>query len=61
MSDQRTPYDPKDPYWVFKEAAAFEREFHQKVEMPMLAAMADRIDQMWDEAIAKAAKPERPY
>lgn len=58
MSDQRTPYDPKDPYWVFKEAAAFEREFHQKVEMPMLAAMADRIDQMWDEAIAKAAKPE---
>jgi len=61
MSDQRTPYDPKDPYWVFKEAAAFEREFHQKVEMPMLAAMADRIDQMWDEAIAKAAKPEVRY
>jgi len=61
MSDQRTPYDPKDPYWVFKEAAAFEREFHQKVEMPMLAAMVDRIDQMWDEAIAKAAKPEVRY
>ena len=61
MSDQRTPYDPKDPYWVFREAAAFEKEFQQKVELPMLAAMAERIDQMWDEAIAKAAKPEVRY
>ena len=60
MGDQRTPYDPKDPYWLFKEAAAFEQEFQQKVELPMLAAMAERIDQMWDEAIAKVAKPERP-
>jgi len=59
MSDQRTPYDPKDPYWVFREAAAFEREFHAKVQLPMLAAMAEQVDRMWDEAIAKAAKPER--
>lgn len=58
MRDGSTPYDPKDPYWVFKEAAAFEREFHAKVELPMLAAMAERVDQMWDEAIAKAKKPE---
>lgn len=55
-----SPYDPKDPYWLFKEVAAFEREFVRKVQAPMLAAMVDRIDQMWDEAIAKAAKPERP-
>ena len=58
MSDQRTPYDPKDPCWLFKEVAEFEREFARKVQYPLLAAMVDRIDQMWDEAIAKAAKPE---
>jgi len=56
MEPARQPYDPKDQYWVFKEAAAFEREFHAKVEMPLLAAMADRVDQMWQDAIDKAAK-----
>jgi hypothetical protein len=56
MSDHQ-PFDPKDPYWVFKEAAAFEREFHAKVEMPLLAAMADRVDQMWQDAIDTARKP----
>lgn len=54
MRDGSTPYDPADPYWVFKEAAAFEREFHAKVEMPMLAAMAERVDRMWDEAIERS-------
>ena len=56
--DGSTPYDPTDPYWLFKEVAAFECEFHAKVELPLLAAMADRVDQMWDEAIAKAKKDE---
>jgi hypothetical protein len=49
MEPARQPYDPKDPYWVFKEAAAFEREFSAKVEMPLLAAMAERVDQMWQD------------
>jgi hypothetical protein len=57
MEPARQPYDPKDPYWVFKEAAAFEREFHAKVEMPLLAAMAERVDQMWQDATDKA-KPQ---
>ena len=51
---EHIPYDPKDPYWVFKEAAAFEWEFQQKVELPLLVAMAERVDRMWDEAIAKS-------
>jgi len=55
MSDHQ-PFDPKDPYWLFKEVAAFEREFSAKVEMPLLAAMAERVDQMWQDAIDKAAK-----
>ena len=59
MREGSTPYDPKDPYWVFKEAAAFEHEFQQKVELPMLAAMAERVDRMWDEAIAKSTPPTR--
>jgi hypothetical protein len=50
------PFDPKDPYWVFKEAAAFEREFHAQVEMPLLAAMAEQVDRMWQDAIDTAAK-----
>jgi hypothetical protein len=58
MERDHQPYDPKDPYWVFKEAAAFEREFHATVEMPLLAAMADRVDQMWQDAIDKAEPPE---
>ena len=58
MRDGSTPYDPKDPYWVFKEAAAFEREFHQKVELPMLAAMAESVDRMWQEAIDRTAGRE---
>lgn len=53
MRDGSTPYDSKDPYWLFKEAAAFDREFHAKVELPMLAAMAERVDRMWDEAIPR--------
>lgn len=53
MRDGSTPYDPADPYWLFKEAAAFEREFHVKVELPMLAAMAERVDRMWGEAIER--------
>ena len=56
FAPEHTPYDQADPYWVFKEIAVFEREFHAKVELPLLAAMADRVDQMWDEAIAKAAE-----
>lgn len=55
MRDGSTPYDPEDPHWVFKEAAAFEREFHQKVELPMLAAMAESVDRMWKEAIDRTA------
>jgi hypothetical protein len=60
MERDRQPYDPKDPYWLFKEVASFEREFHAKVEMPLLAAMADRVDQMWQDAIDKTAKKNRP-
>jgi hypothetical protein len=58
MECDRPPYDPKDPYWLFKEAAAFEREFHAKVEVPLLAAMFDRVDQMWQDAIDTAKPPE---
>jgi hypothetical protein len=59
MSDQgRTPYDPKDPYWLFKEAAAFEREYEAKVALPLAAAMAEQVDKMWQDAIDKAKKPE---
>lgn len=53
MDDKRTPWNPADPYWLLKEVAAFEREFRTKVELPMLAAMAERVDRIWDEAIAK--------
>lgn len=59
MSDEQQPYDPKDPYWLFKEVAAFERRFAREVQQPLLAAMADRVDKMWDEAIAKAEKAKR--
>jgi hypothetical protein len=55
MSDHQ-PYDPKDPYWMFKEVAAFEREVSAKVEVPLLAAMAERVDRMWQDAIDTAAK-----
>jgi hypothetical protein len=58
MERDRPPYDPIDPYWVFKEAAAFEREFYAKVETPLLAAMAERVDQMWQDAIDTAKPPE---
>jgi hypothetical protein len=52
------PFDPKDPYWLFKEVAAFEREFSAKVEVPLLAAMAERVDRMWQDATDKAEPPE---
>jgi hypothetical protein len=55
MSDHQ-PFDPKDPYWLFKEVATFEREWGRKVEQPLLAAMAERVDRMWQDAIDKAAK-----
>jgi hypothetical protein len=58
MERDRPPYDPKDPYWLFKEVTAFEREFHAKVEVPLLAAMFDRVDQMWQDAIDTAKPPE---
>jgi len=58
MERDRPTYDPKDPYWLFKEVAEFEREFSAKVEVPLLAAMADRVDQMWQDAIDTAKPPE---
>jgi hypothetical protein len=53
MSDEQQPYDPKDPYWLFKEVAAFERRFAREVQQPMLEAMLDQFDRAWDEANPK--------
>jgi hypothetical protein len=53
MSDERQPYDPKDPYWLFKEVASFERRFAREVQQPMLEAMLEQLDRAWGEANPK--------
>jgi hypothetical protein len=52
------PYDPKDIYWVFREASRFDAEVMRKVGQPLGAAMAEQVDRMWQDAIDKAKKPE---
>ena len=41
------PWRVFDPYGVWHEAARFEREWCERVEMPMLMAMAKDLDRMW--------------
>jgi hypothetical protein len=53
MSDEPKPCDPKDPYWLFKEVASFERRFAREVQQPLLEAMLAQLDRAWDEANPK--------
>jgi len=56
MSDEPQPYDPKDPYWPFKEVASFERRFAREVQQPLLEAMLKQLDRAWDETKPKGER-----
>jgi hypothetical protein len=56
VASEPLPYDPKDPYWLFKEASRFDAEFMRKVGQPLGAAMAEQVDRMWKDAIDKAER-----
>jgi hypothetical protein len=49
-----------DPYWVFKEVAKFERWWSDNLEMPLLRAMAEKIDAEWRDAMDSANKRVSP-
>lgn len=48
-----------NPYIEFlKQEARWNRWFAKNYFHPLLSAMADRVDRMWDEAIGKANHPD---
>jgi hypothetical protein len=38
---------PIDRYWWLRETAKFERWWHDNMEMPLLRAMAEKMNEIW--------------